>query len=233
MPPTPNRPVSAGTRSTAGAGPIREPAGCVEVAGKGGTQACGSAGRRRRVAVLCLTVGPALRTGRRRVDAHRRADRHQRADPPDCRRRAGEAVLPCRREMARGPAHLDNPRVRSLRSSRAGRGREAYGRGWVGRGPPALGPKCGGNQTFRPSSEWPKAACSLTSQESRQADIPGFTVRWRRRQSISIPPGSRRPDLAEASDFVIILDWPGTGDGDWGCRVEELFLSALSAGRLL
>jgi len=72
--------------------------------GGGGTQVCGSAGRRRRVAVLCLTVGPAPRTRWRRVDAHRRADRHERADPPDCRRRAGGAVLPCCREMARGPA---------------------------------------------------------------------------------------------------------------------------------
>ena len=73
--------------------------GAPRLQGGGGTQACGSAGRRRRVAVLCLTVGPAARTRRRRVDAHRRADRHERADPPDCRRRAGGAVLPCRREI--------------------------------------------------------------------------------------------------------------------------------------
>ena len=59
---------------------IGEPAGCAEGKGKGGTQACGSAGRRRRVAVLWLTVGPGARTGRRRVDEHRRADRHERAN---------------------------------------------------------------------------------------------------------------------------------------------------------
>ena len=91
----------------------------------GGTQACGSAGRRRRVAVLCLTVGLATRTRRRRVDAHRRADRHERVDPPDCRRRAGGAVLPCRREMARGPAHVDNPGVLPLHPSWARAGGRA------------------------------------------------------------------------------------------------------------
>lgn len=132
MPPIPNRAVSAGTRSTAGAGAIGEPAGCVEVAGRGGTQACGSAGRRRRVAVLCLTVGPAARTRRRRVDAHQRADRHERADPPDCRRRAGGAILPCRRETARGPAHVDNPGALPLRSSRAGQGGGQRGQATIG-----------------------------------------------------------------------------------------------------
>ena len=107
--------------------------GAPRLQGGGGTQACGSAGRRRRVAVLCLTVGPASRTGRRRVDAHRRADRHERADPPDCRRRAGGAVLPCRRETARGPAHVDNPGVLPLRSSRAGQGAGQRGQAAIGR----------------------------------------------------------------------------------------------------
>ena len=96
--------------------------GWLRVKARGGTQACGSAGRRRRVAVLCLTVGPAPRTRRRRVDAHRRADRHDRVDPPDCRRRAGGAVLPCCRETARGPALMDNPGVLPLRASGQGRG---------------------------------------------------------------------------------------------------------------
>ena len=132
MPPIPNRPVSAGTRSTTGAGVIKGAAGLAEVAGRGRDAGLRVCRRRRRVAVLCLTVGPAARTSRRRVGAHRRADRHDRVDPPDCRRREGGAVLPCRREMARGTALLDDPGVLPLRASRAGQGDGQRGRAATG-----------------------------------------------------------------------------------------------------